>query len=96
MQSDIVAKSGGMKTGLRIRWVKSSDLTTRHVKLSSTKNGIGISSSKNVTEQSRVEQLYEVHTDDVHNWNDRCVGLRVQPRCANAVVAALGSHTIAS
>ena len=57
MQSDF-AKSDGIKSDSRIRWLKSShlgpefdDSTHRLIK---SKNGISLHSSKNLTEQSRL------------------------------------------
>ena len=66
MQSDF-AKFDGIKSDLRIRWSKSSDVgpksddsTHRNIK---SKNGIALQSSKNLTVQSRlVQQQYEVRT----------------------------------
>ena len=65
MQSDCT-KSDGIKSDLRIRWPKSSDFgpksddsTHRTIK---SKTGFGLQSSKNLTEQSLVQEQFEVHT----------------------------------
>ena len=56
MQSDF-AKSDGIKSYLRIRWPKSSDFGPKSddstYRIIKSKNGIGLESSKNLTEQSR-------------------------------------------
>ena len=66
MQSDI-AKSDGIKSSLRIRWPKSLDVGPKFDdsvhRILKSKNGIGLSSRKRVTEQSLVQQQYEVRTD---------------------------------
>ena len=88
------------KIDLRIRWPKSSDFgpksddsTHRIIK---SKNGIGLS-SKNVTEQSRPGTAAVRGTHKSTNTSsDRCVGLRIQPRCANAVAAPHRSQTTGS
>ena len=76
IQSDIIAKSDGTKSSFENPMAQGvrSDASARRILKS--KNGIGLSSRKNVTEQSLVQQQYEVHTD-VCTSNDRCVGLRI-------------------
>ena len=66
MQSDF-AQSDGTKPDLRIRWLKSSDFAPKSNdsahRIIKSKNGIGLQSSKNLTEQSRlVQQQYDVPT----------------------------------
>ena len=83
---------------MRIRWPKSSDFgpksddwTHRIIK---SKNGIGLSSSKILTEQSRpgTAAVRDTHKS---TSSDRCLGLRIRPRCENAVAAPLRSQTTA-
>ena len=97
MQSDF-AKSDGINSDLIIRWPKSSDFgpksddwTHRIIK---SKNGIGLSSSKILTEQSRpgTAAVRDTHKS---TSSDRCLGLRIRPRCENAVAAPLRSQTTA-
>ena len=99
MQSDF-AKSDGIKSNLRIRWLKSSDFgpksddsTHRIIK---SKNGIRLYSSKNLTinKQSRAGTA-AVRGTYKSTSSDRCVGLRIPPRCANAVAAPLCGQTAA-
>ena len=56
MQSEF-AMSGGIKSDLRIRWPKSPDFGPNSddspIEFSNRKKGIGLQSSKNLTEQSR-------------------------------------------
>ena len=68
-----------------------SNLTTRPVGSSSRKTPR--EANKNLAEQSLVLQQYVVLRDV--RVSDRCVGLRIQPRCANAAAAPLRSQTTA-
>ena len=90
------AKSDGIKSALRIRWPKSSDFGPKSDdsthRILKSKNGIGLQSSKNPTEQSRPGTA-AVRGTHKSMSSDRCVGLRIQPRCANAVVAPHRSQT---
>ena len=101
MQSDF-AKSDGIKSGLRIRWPKSLDFGPKYVdsthRIIKPKNGIGLQSSKNLAERSRYssgDTARGIHRS-TSTSSDRCVGLRIQPRCANAVAAPHRSQTTAS
>ena len=92
-------QSDGIKSDLRIRWPnsldfgpKSDDSTHRILK---SKNGIGLQSSKNPTEQSRPGTA-AVRGTHKSMSSDRCVGLRIQPRCANAVATPHRNQTTAS
>ena len=62
------SKSIGIKSYLRIRWPKPSDFGPKSDdsahRILKSKNGIGISSCRNVTEQSLVQQQYEVQMYD--------------------------------
>ena len=69
---------------------KSDDSTHRMIQ---SKNGIG--QSKNLTEQSRPGTA-AVRGTHKSTSSDRCVGLRIQPRCANAVAAPHRNQTTAS
>ena len=66
MQSHM-AKSDGIKSYLRIRWLKPLDYGAKSDdsahRILKSKNGIGLQSSKNLTEQSLVPQQYKVHTE---------------------------------
>ena len=77
MQSDC-AKSDGTKTDGN-RWPKSRDFGPKSPRrILKSKNGIGLPSSKNITEQSLVQQQYEAPgTHRCNKSSDRCVGLRV-------------------
>ena len=94
-------QSDGIKSDLRIRWPnsldfgpKSDDSTHRILE---SKNGIVLLSSKNLTEQSRpgTAAVRGTHKSTSAS-SDRCVGLRIQPRCANAVAAPHRSQATAS
>ena len=95
------ASSDGIKSDLRIRCPKSSDFgpksddsTNRILK---SENGIGLYSSKNLAEQTRpgTAAVRGTHKS-TSTSSDRCVGLRIQPRRANAVAAPHRSQTTAS
>ena len=100
MQSDF-AKSDGIKSDLRIRWPKLSDFASKSDdsthRIIKSKNDIGLQSSKNLTEQSRpgTAAVRGTHKS-TSTSSDRCVGMRIQPRCANAVAAPHRSQTTAS
>ena len=64
---------------------------------SQIENGIGLLSSKNLAEQSRPGTAAARGTHkSTSTSSDRCVGLRIQPRCANTVAAPHRSQTTAS
>ena len=97
MQSDI-GKSDGIKSDLKIPWpkpdldLKPDDSVRRILQIEMTS---GFLSSKSVTKLLRRDW----HSSSARftrrcTGNDRCVGLRIQPRCANAV--PLVTHTISS
>ena len=91
----------GISSDLRIRWSKSSvfgpkyhDSTHRIIK---SKNGIGLQASKNLTEHGRpgTAAVRRTHKS-TSTSSDRRFGLRIQPRCANAVAAPLRNQATAS
>ena len=79
MQSDF-AKSDGIKSDLRMRWPKPSDLGQKYDdsthRILKPTNGIGLSSSTNLTEQSRsgTAAVRGAHKS-TSTSSDRCVGL---------------------
>ena len=98
MQSDF-AKSDGMISDLRIRWPKSSDFGPKsddstHLTIK-PKHVIGLQSRKHRTEQSRPD-ITAVRGTHKSTSSDRCVVLRTQPRCANAVAAPHRGQTAAT
>ena len=100
MQSDF-AKCDGIKSDLRIRWPKSSDFgpksddsTHRIIQIEKWHRSL---IKKNLTEQSRpgTAAVRGTHKSTCTS-SDRCVGLRKQTRCANAIAAPHCSQTTAS
>ena len=78
MQSDCT-KSDGIKSDLRIRWPKSSDFgpksddsTHRTIK---SKNGIGLSSSKNLVSRAGLVQQQWCTLTYEYEYSDQSVGL---------------------
>ena len=95
MQSDIIAKSDMITSdwesdGPRSDFGPKSDDSARRILKS--KNGIGLSLSSNWAEPgTRTAAVRRSHRC---TSNDRCVEIRIQPRCANAVAASLCTHTL--
>ena len=88
MQSDSV-KSGGTKSYLRIRWPKSSPKSENSAYRIIKSKKSAFRSSKSLTQQSLGYTAAVRGYSSTSSNRNRCVGLRIQPRCANAVATPL-------
>ena len=77
------------------RQILAQNPTTRPIRLSNKKMASVFNQEKNLTEQSRPGTT-AVRGTHKSTSSDRCVGLRIQPRYANAVAAPRRSQTTAS